>query len=92
MTSNSPPLSPRQSWWLLASGLAAVAPLAPYLPAWLDLAVAAVVLWRGALAWKAQPLPPRWLLLLLAATAVAGVMQHFRTCSAKMPASRCWWP
>jgi transglutaminase-like putative cysteine protease len=79
MASNSLPLVPRQSWWLLATGLVAAAPLAPYLPIWLNTAAAAALLWRGWLAWKRQALPSRWLILLLAAAAVVGVEVEYRT-------------
>ncbi len=44
----------------------AVAPHTGELPLWLTLLFYAMVVWRGLIVIRNQPLPPRWLLLPLA--------------------------
>lgn len=73
------PLTPAQTWWLLATGVAACAPLAPQVPVWLAAVAAGAFLWRAALAWWRQPLPPRWLLILVTLAGTAGVLVQYRT-------------
>jgi transglutaminase-like putative cysteine protease len=81
----SAPLVPAQTWWLIATGIAAVAPLAPHVQPWLGVAAALALFWRGALAWYRKPLPPRWLLVLLVFAASAGVLWQFRTLFGQNP-------
>lgn len=73
------PLTPAQTWWLLATGIAAFAPLAPQVPLWLAAVGAGAFAWRAALAWWRQPLPPRWLLTLVTLAATAGGLVQYRT-------------
>jgi transglutaminase-like putative cysteine protease len=73
------PLTPPQTGWLLATGLAAFLPLTTQLPAWLSLATGAAFLWRGALAWRRQPLPTRWVLVFVTLAGTAGVFLEYRT-------------
>ncbi len=73
------PLTPAQTWWLLATGLAASAPLAPHVPLWLSLVTGAAFCWRAALAWWRQPLPSRWLLGLVTLAGIAAVLLEYRT-------------
>lgn len=73
------PLTPAQTWWLLATGIAAYLPLAPQVPPWLAVVAAGAFAWRAALAWRRQPLPPRWLLILVTLAGTAGVLVQFRT-------------
>lgn len=73
------PLTPAQTWWLLATGVAAYLPLAPQVPLWLAAAAAGAFLWRAALAWWRRPLPPRWLLILVTLAGTAGVLVQYRT-------------
>jgi transglutaminase-like putative cysteine protease len=73
------PLTPVQTWWLLATGLAAFLPLTPQVPLWLSLAVGAAFAWRAALAWWRQPLPTRWVLLFVTLAGTAGVFLEYRT-------------
>ena len=75
----SAPLTPAQSWWLIATGIAAIAPLTPHVQPWLAVAPALALLWRVLLAWYHKPLPPRWLLVLLVVAGSAGVAWQFRT-------------
>jgi transglutaminase-like putative cysteine protease len=73
------PLTPAQTWWLLATGIAAYVPLAPQVPLWLAAVAAGAFLWRAALAWWRQPLPPRWLLMTVTFAGTAGVFIQYRT-------------
>lgn len=80
-----PPLSARQSLWLIAAALAAFLPLAPYLPQWLGIMTALVFIWRSALLWRRSPLPPRWLLLLAVAAATLAIAIYYRTLLGRSP-------
>lgn len=73
------PLSRTALAWLLAALVLAAAPHAVELPVWLSVLFAAVTGWRGFIALRGQSLPPRWLLLLLALLASAGVLIDYRT-------------
>lgn len=73
------PLTPAQTWWLLATGVAAYAPLAPQVPLWLAAVAGAAFLWRGALAGWRQPLPTRWVLIFVSLAGTAGVLVEYRT-------------
>ena len=79
------PVSRRQAWWLLATALAASAPLAPQRPLWLALAAATAFAWRAALTWRQWHLPPRWLLVILVVTGTAGVFLQYRTILGRTP-------
>ncbi len=74
-----PPLTLAQTWWLLATGLAAFIPLVPQVPIWLAALTVAVFVWRAALAWWRQPLPNRWILVLVTVAGSAGVFLQYRT-------------
>jgi protein-glutamine gamma-glutamyltransferase len=82
---SSATLAETQVWWLLATGCAAVAPLAPHVPVWLAATAAATLLWRGWLAWRRRALPGRWLLALLVIAGSAGVIVQFRTLLGQNP-------
>lgn len=73
------PLTPAQTWWLLATGLAAYAPLVPQVPLWLAAVAGAAFVWRAALAWWHQPLPTRWVLIFISLAGTAGVLMEYRT-------------
>ena len=73
------PLTPAQSGWLLATGLAAFLPLAQQISIWLAAATAAVFCWRAALLWWHQPLPTRWVLIVVSLAGAVGVFIEFRT-------------
>ena len=85
MTKTKPPLSHRQSLWLFAAALAAFLPLPPHLPQWLATTTALVLFWRGALLWRRAPLPPRWLLLPLAAAGMASIALYYHSLLGRSP-------
>ena len=65
--------------WLLTALALAVAPQTGELPMWLTVLFAVLTGWRGLLAFRDRPLPPRGLLLLVAVLAGAGVVIDYRT-------------
>ncbi len=73
------PLTPAQTWWLLAAGLAACAPLTPQVPLWLSGVAGLAFAWRALLAWRRRPLPGRWVLVLVSLAGAAGVLIQYRT-------------
>jgi transglutaminase-like putative cysteine protease len=73
------PLTPAQTWWLLATGLAAFAPLTSQVPLWLAVTAGATFIWRAALAWWHQPLPTRWVLIFITLAGSVGVFIEYRT-------------
>ncbi len=79
------PVSRRQSWWLLATALAAFLPLTQQLPLWLSLAAGAAFAWRGLLTWRQWRLPPRWLLIILVVAGTAGVFYQYRSLVGRTP-------
>ena len=54
-------------------------PLTPYLPPWLSVICALVMVWRGWLLWQRMPLPPGWLVNLTALAGAIGIGLHFHT-------------
>lgn len=85
MAKASPALSTPQVFWLLATGVAVIAPLAPHQPAWLCAAAILILCWRGWLIWRRQPLPSRWWLVMLVATGTGGVLLEFHTLFGQNP-------
>jgi transglutaminase-like putative cysteine protease len=81
----SPAIAPTQTWWLLATALAAFLPLAPHVPPWLVIVAALLLLWRGAYNWTQRKLPPRWLLIPLAIGGSIGVAAEFKTLFGQNP-------
>lgn len=73
------PLTPQALIGLLAALVLAVGPHARELPIWLIILFAAVASWRAFIVIRNRTLPPRWLLLILAALAGAGVLLEYRT-------------
>ena len=71
------PRDTRDTLFLLLVIAWVITPQVGKLPIWCSLLAAAVLLWRGWLAWTARALPSRWwLLLLLLLTAGATLMTH----------------
>ena len=85
MARGNRPVSRRQTWWLLATALAAAGPLAPHVPLWLALAAGSAFCWRAALTWRQWHLPPRWLLVLLVIAGTAAVFLQYRTILGRTP-------
>ncbi|HEY6897511.1 MAG TPA: DUF3488 and DUF4129 domain-containing transglutaminase family protein [Rhodocyclaceae bacterium] len=81
----APPVTQRQTVWLAATALGAFLPLAPWLPGWLNALCLTGIVWRGWLLWRRIPLPPGWLLNLLAVAGIAGIGLHFRNLFGKDP-------
>lgn len=79
------PVSRRQAWWLLASAIAASAPLAQQVPLWLLLAAATIFAWRALLTWQHWRLPPRWLRVVLVIAGTVGVFLQYRTILGRTP-------
>ncbi|MFO1424470.1 MAG: DUF3488 and transglutaminase-like domain-containing protein [Candidatus Competibacteraceae bacterium] len=73
------PLTRAALTWLLAALVLAVVPQATELSVWLTVLFAALVGWRGLIVFRNGALPPRWLLLLVAVLAGAGVIVDHRT-------------
>ena len=81
----SPPLSRRQSLWLLAAAAAGFLPLLPWLPGWLSALALAVMAWRGAMIWRGWRTAPRWLPVILAVAGAVAVGLQFRNIFGKDP-------
>jgi len=73
------PLSQQQVFWLCFTAAGAFAPLTPWLPWWLSGLSALALVWRSFLLWRRIPLPPMWLINLLAILGAVGVSFHYRT-------------
>ena len=78
-TLNNLPRDSRDTLLLLLVIAAVVLPQVAYLPLWCSGLVAGVLLWRGTLAWKSQPLPSRWWLVTLLVVAVAATLATHKT-------------
>lgn len=56
-----------------------IAPLTQEIPLWCSLLSAAVMVWRGGLAWRGRPLPSKWWLMALLGLCLAATLLTFRT-------------
>jgi len=73
------PRESRDTLFLLLVIATVVLPQVEHLPLWCSGLVAGVLVWRGILAWKSQPLPSRWWLITLLIVAVAATFATHRT-------------
>ncbi|MDR3368408.1 DUF3488 and transglutaminase-like domain-containing protein [Rhodoferax sp.] len=73
------PRDARDTLFMLVVIAWVVAPMLGELPLWCSLLTGAVMLWRGVLAWRSQPLPNRWWRLGLLALAVGATLLSFKT-------------
>jgi transglutaminase-like putative cysteine protease len=73
------PRDTRDTLFMLGVIVCVLTPLTPELPLWCIALTALVMLWRGALAWRGQPLPGKWWRLGLLALAVAATLISFKT-------------
>ena len=76
---NTLPRETRDTLFLLAVIAWTVAPQVENLPLWCSLMTGALLLWRGAIAVRAEPLPSRWWLVGLLMLAIAATLLSFRT-------------
>ena len=67
------------SYGLLLSVLMVIAPHADHLPLWVSALCGVLLLWRAWLAYSGDPLPKRWLLLMLTFAGTIGIIIEFRT-------------
>jgi len=81
----SPAITQGQTLWLAVTALGALLPLALYLPLWLGPLATLFILWRGWMLWRRFPLPPGWLVNLIALVGAVGVGIHFHTIFGKDP-------
>jgi transglutaminase-like putative cysteine protease len=79
------PVSLRQSWWLLATAVAAFLPLTPQLPTGLAIAVGVTLLVRALISWKQWHLPPRWILVPVTLAGAGIVFWYYRTIFGRTP-------
>jgi transglutaminase-like putative cysteine protease len=64
---------------LLLSAVMVLAPHAAHLPLWISLVAAATLVWRATITLRGTRLPPLWLLLPVALSAMGGVYLSFNT-------------
>ena len=64
---------------LLLSILMVIAPHADHLPPWVSTLCGALLLWRAYLTYSGNPLPKRWLLMLITVASIAGIAINFHT-------------
>ena len=73
------PRDARDTLFLLCVIVWVIAPQVANLPGWAIAMAGGLLLWRGWLAWKGQPLPGRWTVAALLGVAVAGTLLTHRT-------------
>ncbi|WP_024536963.1 transglutaminase family protein [Comamonas badia] len=69
----------RDTLFLLAVIACCAAPLVAHIPPWASTLAALLLAWRGWLAWRARPLPGRWVTWVLLALVTALTLASFRT-------------
>lgn len=79
------PRDARDTLFLLAVIGWTVLPHAAQLPAWCNALTLGVLGWRGWLAWRASPLPPRWVTVAILLLAIGLTLWSFRTLLGKDP-------
>jgi transglutaminase-like putative cysteine protease len=73
------PRDTRDTLFVLAVIAWVIAPLTPEIPLWCSLLSTAVMVWRGVLAWRGQPLPSKWWLVGLLALCLGATLISFKT-------------
>ena len=79
------PREARDTLFLLLVVAWVIAPQSAHLPLWASVFAGALLLWRGVLAWRGQPLPRPWVAVLLLALAVAATWASYRTIIGRDP-------
>lgn len=64
---------------LLGACMLILAPHAAHLPWWTTVTCSALLIWRGWITFRGNRMPPRWLLIPVAASAMAGVYATYHT-------------
>jgi transglutaminase-like putative cysteine protease len=64
---------------LLAAALMVLAPHFSHLPLWTSATVCATLLWRAAITFRGQRMPPLWLLLPISIATMGGVYSNYHT-------------
>ena len=64
---------------LMLGCLLVLLPLAAHQPAWISAVCGTMLYWRSWITWRGKRMPPRWLLLPVALTAMLGVYATFKT-------------
>jgi protein-glutamine gamma-glutamyltransferase len=72
-------MSKSLTYGLLLSILMVIAPHADHLPLWVSILCSALLSWRAYLTYTGNPLPKRWLLMLITVAGVASVVINFHT-------------
>lgn len=72
-------MSQSLSYGLLLTILMVIAPHVDHLPLWLSALSGALLLWCAYLIFSGQPLPKRWLLVLITLASVGGIFLDFHT-------------
>ena len=79
MAHKSTSLTQQQITWLCAAAAGASLPLTPWLPWWLSAISGLALIWRSVLLWRRIPLPPIWIINLMAIAGSMGISVHYRT-------------
>ena len=72
-------MNKKLTYGLMLSVLMVIAPHADHLPLWVSALCGVLLLWRAWLAYSGDPLPKRWLLLMLTFAGTIGIIIEFRT-------------
>lgn len=73
------PRETRDTLLILCTVALVLAPQIAYLPWWTSGLAAALLAWRGVMAWRGQRLPGKWLLAALLALAISATLLQFRS-------------
>ena len=69
----------RDTLWLLAVLALCILPHTGRLPLWCTVGTACAMAWRGHLAWRDGPLPPRWVLMVALAVSVGLTLMTYQS-------------
>jgi transglutaminase-like putative cysteine protease len=72
-------MSKSLTYGLLLSILMVIAPHADHLPLWVSILCGALLSWRAYLTYTGNPLPKRWLLILITVASISSIVINFRT-------------